>query len=176
MTPAGFYWPWARSFSSREKFAAHELAAAGGRADRDLGGWLLGGNFRRPGTKGAGVISPPNRTPRPPMAEPSPLSASAAATRALNSEVRCLLFRFIGLISGQFAPLRPAKVAFDRWIRFPGPLQAVGFHEDDSNRETLTKPAHDCNRLASHGSAKELQTPFAIVDERPGCLRRLHGR
>ncbi len=74
------------------------------------------------------------------MAEPSPLSASAAATRALNSEVRCLLFRFIGLISGQFAPLRPAKVAFDRWIRFPGPLQAVGFHEDDSTVKLLQSP------------------------------------
>jgi hypothetical protein len=51
----------------------------------------------------------------------SPLCASAAMW-ALNSAVRCLLFPFIGLILGAFAPLRPAKVLTDGSPCFAGSL------------------------------------------------------
>jgi hypothetical protein len=40
--------------------------------------------------------------------------------------VRCLLFRFIGLISGSFARPDQLKFSTTLWLRFPGPLHYSG--------------------------------------------------
>jgi len=49
----------------------------------------------------------------------------------IDSELIALLFRFIGLISGgAFAPLRPAKISIDRWLRFPGSPPGILWIQD----------------------------------------------